>query len=474
MIFLLSAGLLLSGLAPVWAQQITKSAAFPYQADLQENHYTPRVKQKTLVLDETSFIVLNKKAAQDYRITYYLSDLQKEWETTLTLADKETLEAFSHNDLFALILTRRSAAAGSGPSIYGMLIDLRNGKKGPSKKLLEAPAGNRRIGTVLSDDGTKLLAYYQVHQQSQLESMVTVLFDGKLNKLKSYTHSFRDLDNMQLAGVHMTNTGTQYISLMARQPGTLAMRRYSPKEGQHQTLKIQIGGMSGEHQVYVRDAFFAVQPDNQAYAAVLCADDKTGAYHSLKVLRFDFNGKEIKSSPGFMFSPQYLSQGNKAPAEPLEDIYLTDLIVSAPKDLLVITEKKYQQRPGKPFVAKEMRFFAYDSFLNPTWNTVIDKHQTAAADAGFSSISYKGQLWGSELNLLTLEQIKGRTELFRRKINLKTGVIAPPNPLGLLVNEAAGLTYLKDFTIWFNKNNILTVLKPRGSSTAQVVKMHLP
>lgn len=228
-------------------------------------------------------------------------------------------------------------------------------------------------------------------------------------------------------------------------------------------MDIQLGGLFEGQQVYLFDTFFSVQPDDQVYAAAICAEEKTGQYHSLKVVRFDFKAGEMKFAPEFRFTPQYLAELNKlspgaAPVKRLEDIYLSDLFVSPEKDVAVAAEKRYNEAPGKPFVAREIHLFGYDNYLNPSWHSVVNKHQTAPAQEGFQAISYRAQLFGTSLQVLSLESVKGKTDIYARRINLKTGASAAPQPLGLQLNPA-GLAYLKAHTAWLDEQTILAVGK---------------
>jgi hypothetical protein len=472
LILLLTAWFLLAGTKPGCAQSKIKATAFQYQPDLSEDKYNQRIKQKTLPLDDARFIILNRKAEHAYSLTCYQSDLKKTWEVALPLAENEALEAFSHNGHSALVLTHRSPAGSGIQSIYGTLIDLQTGRKSPSQQLFEAPASSRRIGTALSPDGNKLVTFQYINQQDQLQAIAATVFDGNLSKIKDHTYHLRDLRGIQSANVRIDNTGNQYLSLITNKATRLSVRRYTNTEAEVKAMDLQIGGMFDGRQVYIFDTFFAVQANNQVYAAAICADDKTGEYHSLKVVRFDFGAGDMKFAPEFVFSPQYLTQVNaqaktgSPPAKRLEDIYLTDLILSAEMDLLVVAEKKYQEGPSEPFVAREMHLFAYDNFLNPTWHSLVNKHQTATTQEGFSGISYKGRIFHNHFHLLTLEKLNGKTDLLTRKINLKTGISAAPTPLGLQVSSQENLAYLKDFTAWLNEKNILAVVKPAKKSSA--------
>lgn len=480
LILLLTAWFLLAETKLAWAQSRIKTTAFQHQPDLSEDKYHPVIKQKTLPLDDNRFIILTRKSARNYSLALYQTDLKKDWEAALPLSDKEALAAFSHNGHTALVLTHRRTGGNGTQSIYGTLIDLPTGRKSPARLLYEAPASSGRISTAVSPDGNKLVIFQYVNQQDQLQALTAMVFDGNLLKIKDRTYSVRDLRGIQSVHVGIDNTGNQYLSFITSKATRLSVRRYTNTDEEIKAMDIQIGGLFGGRQVYILDTFFAVQPDNQVYAAAICADDKTGEYHSLKVVRFDFGAGEMKFAPEFVFSPQYLSQVNEQaqpgspPAKRLQDIYLADVMLSGEADLLVIAEKKYQESPGKPFVAQEMHLFAYDNFLNPSWHSLVSKHQTATDQEGFSGISFKGRIFGNHLHLLTLEKLKGKTDLLSRKINLKTGIAAGPSPLGLQLSSQEKLAYLKDFTAWLDEETILAVVKPAKKPSALQLRRVTP
>ena len=70
------------------------------------------------------------------------------------------------------------------------------------------------------------------------------------------------------------------------------------------------------------------------------------------------------------------------------------------------------------------------------------------------------------MQLITLETLNGKTDLFSRKISIKDGSTAPPKPLKLNVATNQPLAYLKDFTAWLNDNTIIAVFKPSKKSKA--------
>lgn len=445
------------------AQSRIKTSPLALQPDLSSDAYQQRLKQQTLVLPDSRFIILTRKSGQEYTLALYQSDLKKSWETSLTLAEKEDLEAFSQDGQAALVLTHRAGSQGGSQAVYVTRIDLASGKKQTAKKLAEAPASSRRLGTALSPDGSKLVVYQYIYQQNQLSALAATVFSAGLDEGQQRTYSFRGVQGLQSARVQLDNKGNQYVLLVTHQSTQVSVRRYPLQGEEMKAMDIQLGGLFDGQQVYLFDTFFLVQPDDQVYAAAICAEEKTGLYHSLKVVRFDFRAGEMKFAPEFRFSPQYLSELNKlapgpAPLKRLEDIYLTDLFISPDKDLVVAAEKKYNEAPGKPFVAREIHLFGYDNYLNPVWHSVLNKHQTAPVQEGFQAISYQAHVFGTTLQVLSLENGKGKTDLYARSINLKTGASPPPQALGLPLNPV-GLAYLKAHTAWLDEKTILAVGK---------------
>jgi len=130
----------------------------------------------------------------------------------------------------------------------------------------------------------------------------------------------------------------------------------------------------------------------------------------------------------------------------LDDIYLSDLVISADNNIMVIAAKKYNESPKQPYVVRKMHLFAYNGFLNPSWHSVIDKSQSAPPTAGYTAISYKSQLFSQELQMLTLENRSGKTDLFNRTINLKSRASGKPQALGLQLNINQADIYQKDYT----------------------------
>ncbi|WP_026462065.1 hypothetical protein [Adhaeribacter aquaticus] len=470
----------LSYASPARAQIKAKSAPFEYIPEQSEDQYNQRIPQKAHPIGSNNFIILSKKSANDYAVELYSSDLKKIWQTSVPLSPGEDIEAFAVNSSSAIILTNRKPSGAGSQAVYGTLINLQTGKKAESKKLFEAPAQNRRIGTAISPNGTKLVAYKYSYQQDELKAINASVYDENLNKVSDRSYNLQDLNNILSANVQINDTGEQFVSLITHNATKLSVRRYINNNKEIKGMDVQVGGLFDGQQVYVLDSKFLLQPDGSVYAAIICADEKTGNYHSLKVARFDFTAGNMKFAPEFRFNPEYVAALNKvtksgeAATTRLEDIYLTDLLVNAEKNLVVIAEKKYNEGPKLPFLAKEMHLFAFDDFLNPTWHSVINKSQKAAASEGFSSISYKANLVENSLQVVTLEALNGKTDLYSRKINLRNGATDAPKPMGLGITSTEGLPYVKDFTTWLNEKTLIAVVRPSKKSMGlQLIKITL-
>ena len=460
------------------AQVKSKSVPFTYVPNLAADQYNQRIQQKTIPDASGNFALLNKKTETEYEVGYYNSELKPLWQTTMALSPAEEVDAFTRNEQSIWVLTHQKSADGTTQSLYGHLLDVKTGKKNEPKNLFEISGKSRRIGTATSPDGTKLITYGYLYQQDQLKAITATVYDSNLNKIQDQTYSFRDLVGIQSANVRVDNAGNQYVALITNNATKLSVRRYNNIDTKVNGQDIQVGGVFEGKNIYILDAQFAIQPDSTVYAAVICADEKTGEYYSLKVVKFDFIQNDLLYAPEFRFTPQYLTEVNKllqtgaAPIKKLEDISLSDLIISKEHDVLIIAEKKYNENPKQPYIAKEMHLFAYDDNLKPTWHSVINKDQTAPSTVGFAGISYKRQLFGQDLQLLTLEKLKGKTVLLNRNINLKTGVSNTPQSLNIQLDTYEEAIYLKEFTAWLNPKTILTVMKPaKKASPFQLTRL---
>ena len=454
------------------AQSKVRSVPFTYVPDQSEDEYNQRIKQKTFPVGPAGFIILSKKTEGIYAVELYTDDLKKVWEAALPLSAAEEVEAFTRNANHALVLIHRKNQETGTQHLVGYTIDLTTGKKSEIKKLAEAPLKSRRLGATFSDDGTKLVTYNYLQQPDGLKAIEATIYDGTLTKLNQRTYSLRDLVGIQSANVKIDNAGNQYVALVNNNATKLSVRRYTNTSPQIRGMDIQIGGVFEGKKVYVLDTYFSLQQDSTLYAAAMVADEKTGEFYSLKVVKFNFGTDEMKYAPEFRFTPQYIADINKlnksgtTAVKRLADIYLSEIVVSPEKKILVLAEKKYNEGPKLPFAAREIHLFSYDEFLNPTWHSIVNKNQVAPASEGFTGISYKATVNGNELQLITLETLNNKTDLFSRKINIKDGTTAAPQPLKLNISSNKPLAYLKDFTAWLNENTLVAVFKPSRKSKA--------
>ena len=217
---------------------------------------------------------------------------------------------------------------------------------------------------------------------------------------------------------------------------------------------------------------YLLEQNGFMYVAAICLDQNTSDYHSLKLVKFDFNASEMAFAPEFKFTQEYIDSLNKSyptdkPIKRLEDIELTQLIFTPEKDLVLIAEKRYKEGgENASYAAKELHLFTYDEYLNLAWRSFIMKNQTAPAEEGFNGISYLARYISGSLQILTLETINGKTDLFLRRINAHNGAGENPKPLGLNVANDKTLAYIKSFTTWLNDKTMVTVNKPANKSAS--------
>lgn len=450
------------------AQSRTKASVdFTYIPDKGEDRYNQRIAHKTIPVGQGEFVILSRSTADSYKVERYNSDLKKQWTAELKLRDSETVETFFANKGAAIVVTHRNSGQES-QQLYGHLINLGSGKKEAGVLLLEAPAKARRAGIAASHDGSRLLAYrYQTDPDYQIQHISGVLYDGKLQKLQETAYDLSDVVGILSADVQVSNGGKQYISLISDNMNRLTTREYSPGGTEARVMSVLVGGVFDGEKVYILDSRFRLMPEGLLYGAVLTANEETGKYYSLKAVKFDFEHEDMVFAEEFRFTPEYLSKinaldksSNPKPGR-LEDIYLTDLLLTPERKLVVIAEKKYTEGgESAPYFARELHLFAYDEYMGTDWNSVLMKHQQAPAEEAFSGISYSSYLNGSTLNLLTLEELDGKHDLYLRQINTRNGEAATPRAIGLNVANDKNLAYVKDFTAWLADKDIVTVVRP--------------
>ncbi|WP_347159598.1 hypothetical protein [Pontibacter chitinilyticus] len=450
------------------AQSKTKaSVAFSFFSDASEDHYNQRITHKTIPLSQDAFVILSRQSEGKYTVAKYNKELDKAWETAIDLVPTETVDAFVANQDAAVVVTRRDNGQGS-QLLYGYRISLSNGQLQERVLLLEAPAKSRRASIASSEDGSRLLAYrYHTDASFHIRDIDGILYDGNLQKLQETKYNLTDEPGILSADVQVSNSGEQYICLISDNMNRLTVRRYSPKSPEAKVMTVLVGGVFDGQKVYILDSRFKLMPNGTLYGAVLTADEKSGKYYSLKAVRFDFEAKDMVFAEQFKFTPEYLAKVNaldkSGSTKPnrLEDIYLSDLFLTPEKKLVVLAEKKYMEGGDtSPYFARELHLFAYDEFMNRSWNSVLMKYQKAPNNEGFSGISYSAYLNGNTLNLLTLENLNGKYDLFLRQLNTSNGEATTAKAIGLNVANDKELAYVKDFTAWLADKDIVTVVRP--------------
>ena len=445
----------------VRAQSKIKSVPFAYRPDASEDRYNQRLQHKTLALSETDFVILSKKTDTEFAVERYDNSLEKSWVAPLPLTNGETVEAFSKNDAGILVLTHLSETTG-GQTLTGHLFDAKTGRKLETKRLLEVSKG-RRLSTSISEDGSKLVAFQVLVQGTKITAITASIYDGKLQKLKDRTYNLRDIASNLSASIRIDNRGHQYLCLLSDNSTKLTVRQYTNASEDAKVMSVQLGGVFSGKQVYVFQTQFLLEQNGFMYAAAITLDQKTADYHSLKLVKFDFNGSQMEFAPEFKFTKEYIDSLNKfypadKPVKRLEDIELSQLIITPEKDLVIIAEKRYTEGgENSNYVAKELHLFTYDEFLNLAWRSVLMKNQVAQPEEGFNGISYLARYISGSLQLLTLETINGKTDLYIRRINAHNGAGEHPKPLGLDLAANQPLSYIKSFTAWLNDKTIVVV-----------------
>ncbi|WP_190928306.1 hypothetical protein [Hymenobacter armeniacus] len=453
------------------AAQKVKSAPFSYLPEQGSDRYDMRVPTKTLPLaDGSGFVILAHQSAGGYSVERYDADLKKQWSTTIPITPGETLEAFGRGSKQALVVLHHKDDAGQNLAVVA--VNLQNGQRSPAKVVMSVSPRDRRPGVSISPNGSRLLAFRYLTYGQQVKSIAATLFDQDLLKLEDKTYDFRDLGDFFSPAVHVANDGTQYVTLVSDGMKKLTVRRYlAGPASEVKVLGVPVGGVFGGRTVTVRDTKFTVLGDGSLYAAALCADYATGEYYSLKVVKYDFSGSgDMKFSPEFRFTPAYLAEVSKASGldvKRLDDVYLTDLLLSADKQLVVIAEKHFEEGGSEaPVHARELHMFGYNEFGAPTWHSIVAKDQVAPAVDAYTGIGFRAAVFGNTLQLLTLENLNKKSDLYLRRVNTQTGVVGPPERLKLNVADDQQLAYVKDFTTWLGEKTIIGVSRPSKKSAA--------
>jgi len=455
---------------PTLAQKV-KSAPFSYLPEQGPDRYDMRVPHKTLALaDGSGFVILAHQSAGGYAVERYDADLKKQWTATIPVAPGETLEAFGRGAQQALVVLHHKDEGNQNLTVVP--VNLQSGQKGAAKVVITAAARDRRPGVSISPDGSRLLAFRYLTREQQVKSIAATLFDQNLAQLEEKTYDFRDQGDFFSPAVHVANDGTQYVTLISDGMKKLTVRRYPAGAATEiKVLGVPVGGVFGGKPVTVRDARFTVLNDGSLYAAALCADYATGEYYSVKVVKFDFSGTgDMKFSPEFRFTPAYLAEVTKSTgkeAKRLDDIYLGELLLTPEKQLVVIAEKHFEEGEGEaPVHARELHIFGYNEFGAPTWHSIVAKDQVAPGVDAYTGIGFRAAVFGSTVQLLTLETLNKKSDLYLRRLNAQTGVISPPERLKLNVADDQQLAYVKDFTTWLTEKTIIGVSRPSKKSAA--------
>ncbi|GAA4366430.1 hypothetical protein GCM10023185_37560 [Hymenobacter saemangeumensis] len=451
--------------------QKVKSAPFSYLPEQGADRYDMRVPRKTLALtDGSGFVILAHQSAGGYAVERYDMDLKKLWSTTVPVAPGETLEAFGRSAQQAFVVLHHQDEGSQ--SLQVVPVGLQNGQKGAVKTVISAPARDRRPGISISPDGSRLLAFRYLTREQQVKSIAASLYDQSLAQAQEKAYDFREFGDFFSPAVHVANDGTQYVTLVSDGMKKLTVRRYPATGTEIKVLGVPVGGTFGGKAVTIRDSKFTVLGDGSLYAAALCADYESGEYYSLKVVKYDFSSGvsgDMKFSPEVRFTPEYLAEVAKAsgPAvKRLEDVYLSEMLLTEEKQLVVIAEKHYEEGEEAPVHARELHVFGYNEFGAPTWHSIVPKDQVAPAVDAYTGIGFRAASFGNTVHILTLENLNKKSDLYLRRLNVRTGVLSAPERLKLNVADDQSLAYVKDFTAWLDEKTIIGVSRPNKKSKA--------
>ena len=464
-------GLLLTASWSAQAQKV-KSAPFSYLPESGEDRYDMRVPRKTLPLtDGNGFVILAHQSTGSYAVEAYDADLKKRWTATVLVAPGETLEAFGRSAQQAWVVLHHKDEGSQNLTVVP--VSLQNGQKGAPKVLVTAAARDRRPGISISPDGGRLLAFRYATRDVQITSIVASLYDQNLASPQEKTYNFSDLREFFSPSVRVANDGIQYVTLVSDGMKKLTVRRYpADNQAEVKVLGVPVGGVFGGRPVTIRDVKFEVLGDGSLYAAALCADYQTGEYRSLKVVKFDFNSPtgDMKFSPEVAFTPEYLAEVSKASGREvkrLSDVYLAEMLLTEGKQLIVMAENRFEEGgETSPVHARELHVFGYNEFGTPSWHNIIGKNQVAPAVDAYTGIGFRAATFGNDVQVLTLETLAQKSDLYLRHLNAISGVMQPPLRLKLNVAADQQLAYVKDFSGWLDAHTIIGVSRPSKKSAA--------
>ena len=454
--------------------QKVQSAAFSYVPEQGEDRYNMRVPHKTLALPGgAGFVILAHQSAAGYAVERYDPNLKRVWSAAVPVAPGETIEAFSRGPAQVWVVIHHPDTLGGAQNLTVQPVSLDGGQLGPRKVVVSAPGRDRRPGVAVSPDGSRLLAFRYFTREAQIKSMQATLFDQNLSQTIARTYDFRGVGDFFSPRLYLTNDGTQYVTLLGNGMKQLTVRRYAAVAADNtvRTVSVPVGGTFEGRAVTIRDARFAVLADGRLYAAALCADYESGEYRSLKAVRFDFTGPgDLKVAPEVRFTPAYLSKVTEATGtavKRLEDIYLADMLLTEDRQLVIIGEKHFEEGgPTLPVHARELHLFGFNEFMSPSWQKILAKDQIAPGADAYTGIGFRAAAFGPDVQLLTLETLDKKSDLYLRRISGQNGSIGKPQRLKLSVADDQQLAYVKDFTTWLDAQNIIGVSRPNKKSAA--------
>jgi hypothetical protein len=458
------------------AQTKVKGVPFAYVPDPSADPYAERVPNKLLTLPDGTFLLLTRRTAQEYAVERYAGgDLKKMWSCAVPLTANEGIDAFATAAAAATLLTYRTDAATGEQTMAGFRIDLSTGQRTERKPLLTAPKGRRLYGSA-SDDGSKIVVYETRARQSQLTELQTVVYDDTFRELTRTLVDLRGAGGSASATVRVANTGDQYVGLQTDGGIKLTVRRYPLKGDEAQVLGVPVGGVFGGQKVYIFDTAYRFDQDGALYAAAVCMTEESGEYYSLKVVKFDFAANDIRYAEEIKFDAKYLATlqtsakaaGTTAP-ERLADTYISDILLTAEKQVVVVMERKEEEGDRAPHFAKELLLFGYNEFGAPTWQSALWKNQQAPAQEGYAGIGYRAHMQGTTMHLVALEAIGKKTDLFDHAYSALTGKVLPVRPLGLNVAPGQPVNHVKDFTAWLDAKTLLAVTRPAKNAATLIL-----
>lgn len=445
--------------------KVKASVPFSYQLNPDEDQYNQRIRNHTLAIPGAeAFVALVRTGESKYSVQRFTHSLQQTWSSDLNLVAGETVDAFTVNTESALVVTHLKQ--GQQQVLQAYTINLANGKAGQPAQLLQAPSKGRKANVATSADGTKILVYrFHTDNSFQIHSISGQLYSGSLQPLQDVEYTLNDLRGILTADIQLGNNGAQYLSLISDQMNRLSVRQYLlEKPNEAKVMSVLVGGVFDGQRVYIRDTRFKLMPNGLLYGAVLTATEEDGAYYSLKTVKYDFAQEDMVFAEEFRFTPEYVAQVNlldkESKMQKLQDIYLTDLFLTPEKKLVLLAEKKYTEGgENAPFIARELHLFAYDEYMNNAWQSLLMKRQQAPASEGFTAISYSPYLSGTTLQLLTLETIRDRRDLYLRHINTSNGQASTAQAVGIQVAAKGQLAHVKSFTHWLSGKEFVTVAR---------------